>query len=119
MSGNQQETLTPEEFLEHFGVKGMKWGVRKKSDPSVRQQFRRARAANVTDAQIQRHEKVKAGKGVLGKAGMIDKYTWGRNGRFEGYHDKRIAELERSKERISQGELVARTLILGPQYSRK
>ena len=28
------------EFLEHFGVKGMKWGVRKKPSPSLYKQFK-------------------------------------------------------------------------------
>jgi len=55
----------------------------------------------------------------FGKKGMLDKYTWGGGGRFEGYHNTKISELKKSQDRIDRGELVARTIIFGPRYSKK
>jgi hypothetical protein len=84
----------------------MKWGVRKA-------------ATARTNSQIKVHQNARDGKGLAGKLALADKHTWGGNGRFEAYHNKRISELERSNERIANGELAVRTLIFGPQYSRK
>jgi hypothetical protein len=99
-----------EDTLEHYGTKGMKWGVRRAAVKV---------ATSRTNAAIKVHENARDNKGVTGKVALLDKYTWGRNGRHEAYQNKRISELERSKERIEKGELVVTTLIFGPQYSRK
>lgn len=32
------QVMTPDDFLEHYGVKGMKWGVRKEREPLTRKQ---------------------------------------------------------------------------------
>lgn len=97
-------------FLEHFGVKGMRWGVRN---------FAQRTAARKTKRQIEVHKDVLSNTGAIGLASRLDKYTWGGSGRFEGYHNKRISELERSVERIESGELLVRTMLFGPQYSKK
>jgi hypothetical protein len=96
--------------LEHHGVKGMRWGVRKAAQ-SV--------ATAHTRKRITVHKNALAGKGLVGAAAKLDKVTWGRNGKFQAYHNKKISELERSQERIANGELVAKTLLFGPQYSKK
>lgn len=103
--------------LEHFGVKGMKWGQRK-AEPSAFGRTTRKTATFQTDRAITAHKQALSGRGVTGKLAKLDKHTWGGNGRFEGYHNKKIAQLERSKERISQGELVTRTILFGPVYSK-
>lgn len=97
-------------ILMHYGKKGMKWGVRNTAQRMATRSTQRA---------VKQHQNALSGKGVVGKVALLDKYTWGRNGRFEGYHDKKIGQLERSKERIANGELAARTLLFGPVYSKK
>lgn len=99
-----------EEFLAHFGVKGMKWGVRRSATEL---------AGRMTDRRIELHEKARDGKGVIGKVAKADAVTWGRNGRFEGYHNDSIAALKRSREQIDNGKLVVATLLSGPQYTPK
>ena len=98
------------EDLMHFGKKGMRWGVRNAS-----QNLARARTAK----QIKLHEDARDSKGLTGAIAMLDKYTWGGGGRFEGYHNTKISELKKSQDRIDRGELVARTIIFGPRYSKK
>lgn len=105
------------EDLVHHGVKGMKWGVRRSGSSGGG--ILRRQATLQTERAIRLHKNARDNKGLIGKAALADKHTWGRSGKFEGYHDKRIAELERSKERIAKGQLVAHTLILGPKYSKK
>lgn len=102
--------VTREQALAHFGVKGMKWGVRNAA---------RNVATAKTQRQIGLHEKLRDQKGVAAKiVGAPDKYTWGGNGRFEAFHNKRIDQLKNSQQRIDNGELVARTLLFGPQYTK-
>lgn len=107
------------EELEHAGVKGMKWGVRKadKSSPGPLQSL----AKKTTDKRIRQHENIRDKKGniALRALAVPDRVTWGRNGRFEKYQNNRISELERSNEHIAEGRKVISTIILGPRYSRK
>lgn len=106
--------ISREEALAHFGVKGMKWGVRKAATAMKPQNI----ATRKTEKRIKAHTKALTGKGITGKLALADKYTWGGNGRFEGYHNKKISQLERSVERIENGELIARTILFGPVKSR-
>lgn len=116
---NDKPSLDKLTVLEHHGVKGMRWGVRKASSISsgVRKTAR-TQATRKTDRLIKVHQKALSGKGLVGKAALLDKYTWGRNGRFQGYHNTKIAQLEKSKERIDAGELAVRTILFGPKYSK-
>jgi hypothetical protein len=98
-----------EAFLAHYGKKGMRWGVRSAAT---------SLASKSTERRIQQHKNARDNKGLTGKLALADKYTWGGNGRHERYQNKSIAQLERSKERISNGELVAKTLLFGPQYTK-
>ncbi len=98
-----------EDTLEHYGTKGMKWGVRKAAIKLATAQ---------ADKDIKLHKDARDNKGLIGKAALADKYTWGRNGKFEGYHNARIAELERSRERIQNGEMLTRTILFGTKYSK-
>lgn len=115
MSHYEKPSLDELTELVHHGVKGMRWGVRSRSSGGGVLQ---RQASRQTDRAIRLHTNARDNKGIIGKVALLDKHTWGRSGRFEGYHNKRIGELERSKERIAQGELVARTLVLGPKYSK-
>ena len=112
--GSEKPSL---EDLVHFGVKGMKWGVRKQNPGLVGRTARRI-ATSKTQSQINLHNKALQGKGLIGLAAKLDKHTWGRKGRFEGYHNKRISELNRSKDRIAEGDLVVKTILFGAQYSK-
>lgn len=123
---HDDKPVLDENLLEHHGVRGMKWGVRRdRSTGSSGGVLRRA-AAKSTQRQINIHTAFRDQKGktpmhtaVIKGLSAIDKNTWGRNGRWEGYHNKKISQLENSQHRISQGELIARTLIAGPKYSKK
>ena len=42
-----------EEFLEHYGVKGMKWGVRKRSEPTAKRTLTN-RAKQLDDAELKK-----------------------------------------------------------------
>ena len=42
-----------EEFLEHYGVKGMKWGVRKRSEPTSKRTLTN-RAKRLDDAELKK-----------------------------------------------------------------
>ena len=42
-----------EEFLEHYGVKGMKWGVRKRSEPTSKRTLTN-RAKQLDDAELKK-----------------------------------------------------------------
>jgi hypothetical protein len=102
--------ITREDALAHFGVRGMKWGVRKAAQN---------RATKMTQRQINIHQNAIDRKGLAVRALTApDKYTWGGNGRFEAFHNKRISQLQNSQARIDSGEMVARTLLFGPQYSK-
>ena len=52
--------MDAEEFLEHYGVKGMKWGVRKKNDSSSNSPKKRSKAKTA----------VKVGAVVVGTAAI-------------------------------------------------
>jgi hypothetical protein len=120
--------ISREDALAHFGVKGMRWGVRKangqssgKSTPrrTPIRDFARNVALDETRTAISGHEKARDGVGLIGAVAKIDKRLWGGNGRFEAYQNNRISELKRSEERIKKGELVVTTLLFGPQYTPK
>lgn len=106
-----------DEAMEHFGVPGMKWGVRRESPGKIRTAARKAAIA-ITDDEIRQHKEALSGKGLIGVTAKLDKVTWGRNGRFEGYHNKKISELENSKAQIALGKGTVTTLLFGPQYTR-
>jgi hypothetical protein len=110
--------MTREQALEHFGVKGMHWGTRKANPGPIGRTARKV-ATYQTQDMIESHKKALEGRGIEGFLAKADKYTWGGGGRFEGYHNKKISELERSVERIAKGELVATTILFGPQYTKE
>jgi hypothetical protein len=112
-----------EDFLEHFGVKGMHWGQRKSiASAGVSKVGGAAKkvATWQTNRQIDLHKQARDGKGTVGLVAKLDKVTWGRNGRFEKYHDTKIAQLEKSNERIAAGGklITALTIVKGAQYSK-
>lgn len=113
--GVLNKEMSPQEYLEHYGVKGMKWGVRRDNGSGG---ILQKRAARMTMAQIARHESALSGKGIIGKMAKLDKVTWGGNGRFEKYHNTRISELNNSMDSIVEGKKVARTVMFGPQYTK-
>ena len=45
--------MDTEEFLEHYGVKGMKWGVRKRSEPTSKRTLTN-RAKQLDDAELKK-----------------------------------------------------------------
>lgn len=110
--------------LQHFGVKGMKWGVRKddsgggSSKGGVVKRAAIKRATKVTAKQKRRHEAALSGHGVWGKMAAPDRLTWGRGGRFERYQETSISRLDNSLKRIENGELLVRTILFGPQYKK-
>ena len=97
--------------LFHFGVKGMKWGVRRKvgSDGlavgSPPGRFARAKMKSNTQL-AKRHEDAKTGNvGKVMKALQApDKIIMGKK-RFEKYHDTQISLLKSQNERIKSGKL--------------
>jgi hypothetical protein len=44
--------IEPEEFLSHYGVKGMQWGVRKKSSAPSFTNATKTKAKTLTDAEL-------------------------------------------------------------------
>jgi len=110
--------MTYDEALAHFGKKGMKWGVRKENPGAIARGARKLATAQTQEV-IRGHKQALSGEGMVGLVSKLDKHTWGGNGRFEGYHNKKISELERSVERIAKGELVATTILFGPVYSKE
>ena len=110
-----EENENVENFLEHFGVKGMRWGHRKA--PVSGGQYLQAKARSRIDKQINRHKTVRDGKGLVKVATALDRYTWGRKGRFEAYQNMQIAQLENKKKEIEQGRKVVSTILFGAQYS--
>ena len=127
--------VVAEDFLEHYGVKGMRWGVRRSREKlSAARASRKKKIENTnnplrkgarkyatsrTNQMIRTHKNARDGKRFIGLVAKADKYTWGRNGKFEKYHNSRISELERSNELISKGKKTTRTILWGPQYSRE
>jgi hypothetical protein len=109
--------MTREQALAHFGVKGMKWGVRKQR-VDAGPNWQKDLAKSMTDNQIKRHQKALTGKGLIGATAKLDKYTWGHGGRFEGYHNQKISELQNSKQLIEQGKLVTETILFGARYTK-
>jgi 2'-5' RNA ligase len=60
VSMSQQDNGAVEEFLQHFGVKGMRWGVRRDrsaSSGSTKAEKRSAKLSAKTDRQVQRADK--------------------------------------------------------------
>lgn len=96
--------------LFHYGVKGMKWGVRRKvgSDGLAvgkpPGKFARAKM-RVNDRQAKLHESVKtrqSGK-ILNTLSAPDKILMGKK-RFEKYHDTHISALNAQNDRIKSGK---------------
>ena len=96
--------------LFHYGVKGMKWGVRRKvgSDGLVEGKppgrFARGMMRR-NERQAKLHEAVKTGKGgkVLTALSAPDKIIMGKKN-FEKYHDMHISALRDQNERIRTGK---------------
>lgn len=86
------------EALQHYGVMGMKWGVRK--GKSVTGQSRFAGAKTQANDRMIRYRQKKLDK-------VADtKYVIGRK-----HYQKEILRLEKSNERIKNGEMKARDIL--------
>ena len=93
-----------DDFIEHFGVKGMKWGVRRNKSKSGVSRLRGAvldRNQRATQKQIRRSK----GKGTLSDraAQATLKMSVGEK-RAKEYRDFRLSYLKDQRKRISEGE---------------
>jgi RimJ/RimL family protein N-acetyltransferase len=98
---------SPEELL-HYGVKGMKWGVRKKGN----------RVAGAILDQNQRNtavlKRAREGRGAtvgerVGRGVGIGLY--GGKGRYNRRVDKALGDLEAQRKRVESGKLAARDVL--------
>lgn len=110
------EVEDPEEFLAHYGVKGMKWGVRRKRGADGRVSGKEVKAA--------RKELRNVGKAARGakKASRKAKTPEERKAAADKYK-KEVNEKIRSKEfkktwetanQMTRGEKAAQLVLLGP-----
>lgn len=89
--------LTEDDYLQHFGVKGMKWGVRR--------QRRLDRASRVASG--------KASKGEKFAFMMLDtsRASVSRNKGIQGAAASRVRELQSRKDRIQSGQAKVKDFI--------
>ena len=90
-----------EEFLAHFGTKGMKWGVRQGKKKTGVTRTRSQKIEKNTN-RVKRIEKIKAGKkyrleGAIGKK-LLGKPEWNRR------LNQRISDLNAQNKRLSSGK---------------
>jgi hypothetical protein len=87
-----------DEYLEHFGVKGMRWGVRRQR-------------------RLERLQRVGAGRGsgrdnaIVGLT-EVSAVSLGRGGGLRGAARNRAAELQSRRDRIETGQATARDLLM-------
>lgn len=97
-----------DDFLEHFGVKGMKWGVRK-SKSVTGMSRRRAALIDTNNRRIQLHTNIRDRKAgvVLNTLSALDKILMGK-ARFEKFHTLRINALSEQNARVKSGKVLVR-----------
>jgi hypothetical protein len=95
-------------FLEHFGVKGMRWGVRQNKAKTGL--ARRHAALIESDARnIKLRKKIRDRKAgtVLNAITAADRLIMGKK-RFEKFHNMHIKNLQNRQKRVRSGELLIR-----------
>jgi hypothetical protein len=104
--------------LAHYGKKGMKWGTRRAAGPltpTPKQSVGQTIAKNMTIQRQKLHQRNATGAITKPIRSLDNKIT---GGKYKAINQRRVGELERSKERIAAGELVARTILFGAVYTK-
>lgn len=92
---DNQEQDNVDIFLEHYGVKGMKWGVRKQYHRVAAASNRRKARVNRADAQTFKSLKLKKAGGALGKLSR-KQFAKAKE------HDKKVAEAQKKIDAIKK-----------------
>lgn len=100
-----------DDFLEHYGVKGMKWGVRKRR-PASSGRRRSSQKAAQARATLGRGLKAVGGKIVAGSK-VLGRVTATKVSELSERHKERKAEKKERKQRLKNRELYRRNKLKG------
>lgn len=96
-------------FLAHYGVKGMKWGVRR-STPGVSRV--KGAALDRNQRRTAKFKRVAEGRGTIGdKVYALNRINSGQlivNRGLKGAANKKVADLENQRDRILTGKTTVR-----------
>lgn len=103
-----------EDFLEHVGVKGMKWGVRRGSDGvrPIARTLNNSAFGRTAQKNVDRHNQRKFGTSKVLKKDVAksDKYFKGRE-KAKAASAKNDANIKAARKRVQEGKNVAQRLL--------
>lgn len=111
----EQSNTMADDFLAHYGVKGMKWGRRKARSNDTSSSTSRSSGSTSSDVEKEKRRlspetkrKLKIGAGVVGAAAVIAVGAYAANKQLDANKVKKLGEMRRQVETRRAGEAAAK-----------